>query len=458
MPKKNSNRDRDRYLMKRGDWYMYSRRVPKLLADLDTRGPIIRKALGTDDLAQARAQRDILERADDEYWAALILQSEGDSSARLLQAQATATALGFTYRHTAAILAAENGDAVMARVMAAGKHPPRSQEAVALLGMVTPPKTKISDAQKIYIEEIAADEARGKSENQRKHWRAIKQRAVDNFIAVVGDLPISEISRDDARKFYDFWRHRIAPKTGKPSHSPNSGNRDLGTLRVLFEAYHQHIGEEVKNPFANLRFKEAGDRTRPPFPTEWITGKILAPGALDGMNDEARAIVFAMIETGCRPSEICNLTPERIVLDHAVPHIDIKTVADPDAPREIKTRSSTRRIPLVGVALEVFKKHPSGFPRYLDKEDSLSGALNKFFKENGLFPTTDHKIYSFRHAFEDRMKVAGLDTELRMILMGHSNDRPQYGKGGTLEWRRQELLKIALPFDVSLLDFTKRIQ
>ena len=45
------------------------------------------------------------------------------------------------------------------------------------------------------------------------------------------------------------------------------------------------------------------------------------------------------------------------------------------------------------------------------------------------------------------MKVAGLDTELRMILMGHSNDRPQYGKGGTLEWRRQELLKIALPFD-----------
>ena len=452
MPKKNSNRDRDRFLMRRGDWYVYSRRVPKQIASLDSRGPVIRKALGTDDLAQARAQRDVLERADDEFWAALVLAAEGDHTARLRQAQATATALGFTYRHAAAVLATESGDALMTRITAAQRYPAGSQEAVALLGQVEPPKIKISEAQRVYVEEIAADVIRGKSENQRKHWKAIKQRAVDNFISVVGDLPVGEITRDDARKFYDFWRQRIAPAKGRPSHSPNSGNRDLGTLRVLFEAYHEHIGEEVKNPFSNLRFKEAGDRTRPPFSAEWIRDRILAPGALDGMNEEASAIVFAMIETGCRPSEICNLTPDRIVLDHAVPHIDIKTVADLDAPREIKTRSSTRRIPLVGVSLEAFKKHPAGFPRYLDKEDSLSGALNKFFKENGLFPTADHKIYSFRHAFEDRMKVAGLDTELRMILMGHANDRPQYGKGGTLEWRRQELLKIALPFDKTILN------
>lgn len=437
--------------MKRGDWYVYSRRVPKQIAPLDSRAPVIRKALGTDDLAQARAQRDVLERADDEFWGALVLAAEGDHTARLRQAQATATALGFTYRHAAGIALTESGEALMTRVAATQSYAAGSPEAVALLGRIEPPKVKISDAQKIYMEEIAADVVRGKSDNQRKHWKAIKQRAVDNFISVVGDLPIGEITRDDARRFYDFWRQRIAPAKGKPSHSPNSGNRDLGTLRVLFDAYHQHTGEEIKNPFNNLRFKEAGDRTRPPFPTEWITSKILAPGALDSMNEEARAIVFAMIETGCRPSEICNLTPDRIVLEHAVPHIDIKTVADMDAPREIKTRSSTRRIPLVGVSLEALKKHPSGFPRYLDKEDSLSGALNKFFKENGLFPTSDHKIYSLRHAFEDRMKVAGLDTELRMILMGHSNDRPQYGKGGTLEWRRQELLKIALPFDKSIV-------
>lgn len=54
---------------------------------------------------------------------------------------------------------------------------------------------------------------------------------------------------------------------------------------------------------------------------------------------------------------------------------------------------------------------------------------------------------SIRHAFEDRMKNAGLDTELRMMIMGHSIDRPKYGSGGSLDWKRQELEKIALNSD-----------
>lgn len=75
----------------------------------------------------------------------------------------------------------------------------------------------------------------------------------------------------------------------------------------------------------------------------------------------------------------------------------------------------------------------------------------KYFRENKLFPTPKHKIYSFRHSFEDRMKVGGIDNELRKILMGHSIDRPDYGAGGTLEWRRDELMKIALPFDQKIV-------
>nr|WP_237351807.1 site-specific integrase [Rhizobium sp. ACO-34A] len=367
--------------------------------------------------------------------------------ARLQQAQTVSRALGFTYRHTGSLLAQESGESILARLRALQPLPLASTGAAAVLGTVPTPPVTISQAQRVYLEEIAASEIRGKSRNQRAHWTALKQRAVDNFIAEVGDLALNAIGRDEARKFYDFWRKRIAPKTGKPTHSANSGNRDIGSLRVLWSAFHRHIGQDdIKNPFDGLSFKDASTRTRPPFSVRWLRDKILAPGALAGLNAEARGIVLALIETGCRPSELCNLRPEQIVLDHAVPHIDIRAVADPDAPREIKTRSSTRRIPLVGVALEVFKRHPNGFPRYSDRGDSLSGALNKFFKENNLFETPSHKIYSFRHAFEDRMKVAGLDTELRMILMGHSNDRPAYGQGGSMEWRQAELQKIALPF------------
>jgi hypothetical protein len=50
----------------------------------------------------------------------------------------------------------------------------------------------------------------------------------------------------------------------------------------------------------------------------------------------------------------------------------------------------------------------------------------KFFRENGLFPTPDHKIYSFRHTFEDRLKEAGIDDELWRLLMGHAIDRSEY--------------------------------
>ena len=49
------------------------------------------------------------------------------------------------------------------------------------------------------------------------------------------------------------------------------------------------------------------------------------------------------------------------------------------------------------------------------------------------------------------MKEANLDTELRMMLMGHTIDRPNYGKGGGLAWRRDELNKMALPFDPSIV-------
>jgi integrase len=205
------------------------------------------------------------------------------------------------------------------------------------------------------------------------------------------------------------------------------------------------------NPFAGLGFSTKRKKKRPPFPVEWISDVILKAGALETMNDEGRAILLIIIETGARPSEICNLDGNTIMLGAPVPHLVIEPREDPDDPREIKTESSRRKVPLVGVALAAAKKHPNGFPTYRNKENSLSGALNAYFRENKLFPTPGHKIYSFRHSFEDRMKNGGLDAELRKILMGHTIDRPDYGSGGSLEWRRDELMKIALPFDPAIV-------
>ncbi|ARQ01297.1 DUF6538 domain-containing protein [Pseudorhodoplanes sinuspersici] len=58
--------DQDRFLLSRYGVLYYWRRVPKALAEIDGRAPIIRHSLKTDDLAKARAQRDVLEKADNQ--------------------------------------------------------------------------------------------------------------------------------------------------------------------------------------------------------------------------------------------------------------------------------------------------------------------------------------------------------------------------------------------------------
>ena len=150
-----------------------------------------------------------------------------------------------------------------------------------------------------------------------------------------------------------------------------------------------------------------------------------------------------MIETGARPSEICNLHPENIHLDAKVPYIQIREKKN----REVKASDSNRDIPLVGIALEAAKCCPTGFPRYFDKETTFSAAANKAFRSRGLFPTPDHKIYSFRHSMEKRMLEAGIDYGLRCTLMGHKNDRPSYGANARCQQSTRESATASHPFD-----------
>lgn len=439
-----------RFLLNRGGTYYYYRRVPSDVVGLDGRAPYIRASLKTGDLAKAMALRDIHERADNEYWASLIVGSDSEVATRRYKAAvARATALGFTYR-SAADIAHEPLESRIERVERVADMPVGSIEEAAVLGLMEGAEDTISVALDTYIDTIARDEIRNKSPEQKRIWSNIKKQAVATFVKLCGDKRMSEITRDDAQKFHDFWMDRIAPKSGRATHSASSGNKQLGTLRGLFRDWHRYHGRmDVKNPFDGLSFTErkSQKKKRPPFSVKWITDIILKPGALQGLNTEARGVFLTMVETGARLSEICNLKPENIVLDGDYPHIRIEPSDDPDDPREIKTVSSIRVVPLVGVSLAAMRRHRNGFPRYRDRGSSLSGTINKYLRENGLLETPKHKAYSLRHSFEDRMKDGRLDTELRMMLMGHSIDRPDYGEGGSLKWKYEELSRIVLPFD-----------
>ncbi|PAQ06566.1 hypothetical protein [Mesorhizobium temperatum] len=54
-----------------------------------------------------------------------------------------------------------------------------------------------------------------------------------------------------------------------------------------------------------------------------MQGEILAEGALDGLNEEARHLVYLNADTGLRLSEAANLATETIHLDREIPHAQV---------------------------------------------------------------------------------------------------------------------------------------
>lgn len=453
MGRRREEKDPDRFLSERRGIYQYQRRVPRDYLDLDERAPLIRLSLKTDDLAKARALRDIYERADNELWASLGAAGSGEAAkARYRAAIARAAALGLVYRPASEIVHGETVETILQRIESVIERSTPKATVEAALGLAPGADQTITAALDFYFGSIVADELRYKSAEQKRRWKNKRKASVATFVFLAGDKLMSEITRDDAVKVHKFWMARIAPEEGLPSHSASSGNRDMGNLRSLYRDWFAYMGlADRKNPFDGLSFSEKSKRSRPPFSVGWITGKLLAPGALDGLNTEARCILLAMVETGARLSELCNIVPEAIMLEAEVPHLVIEPRLDPEDPREIKTDSSIRKVPLVGVSLAAMHACPQGFPRYKDKEAVLSATVNKYLRSKGLLETPKHSAYSLRHAFEDRMKEAGFDAELRRMLMGHTIDRPIYGSGGSLAWKQGELTRIELPFDAPIV-------
>ncbi|MCQ8186447.1 DUF6538 domain-containing protein [Parvularcula maris] len=456
--------DPDRYLIRRNGWWHYRRMVPKRLRTFYERGDLW-VSLGTRERDQARERRDALAAADDEHWHVLKeklrLEAAGhemtieDALKRYELAKARALSLGFRYKPAHELADPAMLEELVRRALAAGERSTSKGELLpkvveAVLGGVAEPQVTVTKAMELYRTKIAVGELRQKSDAQKKLWEQTKERSVRYFVDVVGDLPMNDITREHAQTYFAWWNDEITPSDNNPKpKSPKTAARHFGDMRDLYRRYYTYHGEEGRlNPFRELNFKDkrAKRKKRPAFSDEWVRTRVLDREAWAGLSDELFLVTMILIETGCRPGEVINLRPQDIVLAAPVPHLVIPVRDD----REIKAAESEREIPLVGVALEAARRAPRGFPKYHDKTNAFSAALGAAFKRRKLFETTDHVIYSFRHSFESRMKEAGVDYELRCLLMGHDIKRPNYGDGGSMAYRAKALEKIAHPYEESL--------
>ena len=427
-----------------GHWH-YVRRVPARYQGVDPR-QYSRRSMKTRSVAVARHIRDRLAEADDLYWASLSLEAinevvagGGDLIKFRYDRQCVLALEGHRVVARNAMAArCENIQALTASLetLAYGHYrrletTHQAKEREAVYGI----RVKKAFAQ--YLEEISFDDTHPKSPNQLKAWTGGKTTSLNYFLRACGNKKMGDITRDDALEYRNWWRNRI-----EKGMSPNTANRHIGFIRDLYTQWFEHHGiRDQINPFEKIHFTDIRRAKRPRYSDEWVRTKLIVPNVLPGAQPELVLVMYTLLETGCRLSEICNLEEDDIVLDAATPHIKIR----PKRNRTIKSDQAARDIPLVGLALESLKRAPEGFPAFRDNGDKLSQNLLRAMREHGLCPTPQHVLHSFRHSFEDRMLEAGIDADLRRRLMGHKSLRAEYGEGGSMAFRAQQLRRISHP-------------
>jgi integrase len=413
--------------------YYYNRRVPQHIREFDPRDSV-RIALKTDSKQEALKLALILNSQIEAYWRGLIRTGKTHDEGRFKKAVHTAHLLGFTYRDTPQIASGSLED-IRDRVKASSALE-QTEQLEAVLGGIDRQEIKLTallDRYWVY----SKDRILNKSEDQVRKWKNPRIKAVSNFIALVGDKPIHEITRDNVILFRDWWAARI----DQDDLNATSANKDFIHLKSILETVSDNLvlGIDTGRLFKKIMFKKRFEQTRMPFTTQQILD-LLNSDKLDKTDVENKWFLYAAAETGARPSELIGLLPQDIRLSAAIPHIAITDRKE----RPLKTAHSQREIPLVGYALEAFKNMPNGFPRYRDKPDNLTNSLNKFLRDHELLSSDKHSLYSLRHSFQDRILSVNAPDRVQAELMGHSFKRPKYGDGALLGQKKEWLDKVVL--------------
>ena len=426
------------YLTKRDGVWHYYRRVPSEYAHLDKRVHIklSTKIKIANDRTGTKAGRVAarMNETCEAYWRSLADGKAADAKQAYTDAVKLARSLGLDYL-TPSDAAQRPINDVLTRIETLLTDGRIENPAIrkAVLGDVDKPKVMLADLFTEY--EATQKTAQAKmSPDQLRKWKSAKKRAVEILIERRGNKALQDLTREDAVAYADWWEERVIID----GISASSANKNISHITGMIKAVEKRLQLRLDNVFAGTRIEGGRDGKRSPFTVDHIRNRILAPGALDGLNDEARDVIFIVMETGARPSEIVNLTKSRIVLDAPIPHIRIEAEG-----RSLKTDHSERNIPLCGLAFEAMERHPAGFPRYADKGSNLSATLMKYFKVRKLLPTPKHSIYSLRHSFKDRLKAVEAPEELIDELMGHSTGKPRYGDGYGLQLKRKYVQMIA---------------
>ena len=263
---------------------------------------------------------------------------------------------------------------------------------------VEKPKIRLSEAVKLYLDDTPT---KFNVADLAKQCELVRSALVE----VMGDAnPLIEAIDDDAA---EAFRDRMV-KAGKAT---GTVKRRVGTIRaILTYVKTTKRLKEFINPFVGLRITNTDGKTAKERRDALTLADIQAcVSAISTKNESISDLWVLMMFTGARPKELTGLLWTEVDLEHPTPHIWIK----PNRLRTLKTSGSDRKVPLVGVALDIMRRRLTRggdkaevFPRYSGRNGAniVSAIQVEAMKQAGVWTTEGLKVpYSLRHSVKDWM-------------------------------------------------------
>ncbi len=249
--------------------------------------------------------------------------------------------------------------------------------------LVQPVPLRLSGCLPIYF----ANHENGKDakfiKNTNNHWCHV--------VRELKDKPLEDIKRADAAAYI---KSRISAGA-----STGTVSREISTILAVVNKAIDHLDLDIKNPFSRATIQGRGrdKKVRPPYANEQIV-KIVEQCL--AKPDDKKVVLLLCALSGCRLSEAAGLRRQDINLTANVPFMSF--VEWGNGARTLKTKSSTRDVPLLNLAAKVLKKHLKShtsdyaFPTYCDEKgvrnNALSAVLIKMLKKSGFIGMGVHNL------------------------------------------------------------------
>lgn len=426
-----------RYLYQRGDTFHFCLRVPKELVDRYPQ-PVIRQSLKTKDPIEAtRLAGELYER-----YRASFSAMRGNPSLTpadtLRAAQVLADTLpplecdaDFFDRRFHAYLKRKGLELweVQQNPELVGPSDylsPVEVKALELLQRRSETRPRLSAALDVYVSNHKNADNRKTMERARRDWGLLTDLA--------GDICIEDLGREHARMY-------VAQCLAKGLKT-TSTRRAVNTVSAIFNTALRELDiRGASNPFSSIQIaNEDKDARKIKTPSAEELSEILTAFRED--TSDLGLIILIQMGIGCRVGEVSGLASEDVVLDAEVPYLKIQ-----DHPwRTLKTKTSSREVPLVGFALEAArgaaaraKGAEALFPRYAKEIGNTlaSAAVNKRLKRWAI------GSHGFRHGMKDLLREAGCPEPIQKAIQGHAGDgiSSGYGKGYSLKVKQDWLIK-----------------